>query len=119
MNKEKTTRVDARQILKNGILNMSVERLIQMSRFGLIGNIFMSNELAFTKNSFNHIEYDEENEIITFLVGESGNNYGSISFMLDAITDISGCENKENPDERLDINIKLENGTTIEIDILY
>ena len=33
-NKEK-----AREILKNGILDMSIERLIQMSRYGLCGNI--------------------------------------------------------------------------------
>ena len=29
----------ARQILKNGILDMSIERLIQMTRYGLGGNI--------------------------------------------------------------------------------
>ena len=50
------TREQARQILKNGILNMSVERLIQMARYGLIGSIFMTDGVSFTNNMFNHIE---------------------------------------------------------------
>ena len=38
-NKNEATREQARQILKNGILDMSVERLIQMTRYGLCGNV--------------------------------------------------------------------------------
>lgn len=123
MNKEqssnKTTREQARQILKNGILNMSVERLIQMSEFGLMGNITLSNEMVSVENAFNHISYNEGNKIISFSVEESQCRYGEISFLVDAITEISGCEHMENPEEYLNINIKLNDGMAIVIDILY
>ena len=119
MSKKETTREEARQILKNGILDMSVERLIQMSELGLIGNIALSNEVTFINNLFNHINYDEESNVITFSVGEAQGNYGAISFSVGAITDISGCENAENPDEWLNINIKLKNDTDVLIKVLY
>lgn len=45
----------ARQILKNGILDMSVKRLIQMVNFGLCGNIEVMTDLCGTSNYFNHI----------------------------------------------------------------
>ena len=38
-NKNETTKEQAREILKNGVLDMSVARLIQMTRYGLCGNI--------------------------------------------------------------------------------
>lgn len=47
----------ARQILKNGILDMSVKRLIQMVNFGLCGNIEVMTDLCGTSNYFNHIAY--------------------------------------------------------------
>ena len=114
------TREQARQILKNGILDMSVARLIQMANFGLMGNISLSHELYVVKNAFNHIEYDEENDIITFSVKESqADDYGAISFFVDSIVEISGCEDAHYPDEYLNINIKMEDDTTIEIRVLY
>lgn len=121
MNKKEPTREDARQILKKGILDMSVARLIQMSRFGLMGNITLSNESVLADNAFNHIIYDQESNVITFAVREKVNDnyYGAISFSIDAITDISGCEDKENPDEYLNISIKLENGLNVDIKVLY
>ena len=42
--KNETAREQARQILKDGICDMSVARLIQMSQFGLMGNVILSNE---------------------------------------------------------------------------
>lgn len=113
------TREDARWILRNGILDMNVARLIQMSQFGLMGNITLSNKLAFAENVFNCISYDEKNNIITFSVEESQVRYGKISFSIDAIVDISGCDDKENPEEYLHVNIKLDNDITIDIRILY
>lgn len=71
------------------------------------------------ENVFNRIKYDEENNIITFSVEELQGSYSSISFSVGAIIDIPGCEDKENPDEYLNVNIKLENDTTIGIRILY
>ena len=50
MNKKKeATREDARRILRNGILNMSIARLIQLSHYGLMGNIALSSEGAVGK----------------------------------------------------------------------
>ena len=118
--KKEPTREDARQILKKGILDMSIARLIQMSRYGLMGNILLSTKFAEANNAFNRIEYDEENNIITFLIRESqGCNYGEISFSIDLIAEISGCEDEEKPDEYLNINIKLKDDTEINIRVLY
>lgn len=109
----------ARQILKDGILNMSVKRLIQMSQLGLMGNIVLSNEIVSVENIFNYIGYNEESNIITFSVKESQGSYGSISFSVDAILEITGCEDKENPEEYLNVNIKLKDGLNISVKILY
>lgn len=113
------TREQARQILKNGICDMSVVRLIQMSRYGLMGNIVLSNEIVSVENVFNCIGYNEESNIITFSVKESQGSYGSISFSVDAILEITGCEDKENPEEYLNVNIKLKDGLNISVKILY
>ena len=113
------TREQTKQILKNGILNMSVERLIQMARYGLIGSIFITNGVSFTNNMFNHIEYDEEHNMIAFSIGESEGQYGEVSFFVDAITKISGCEDDENPDDYRHVDIKLENKTAVDIKIVY
>ena len=117
--KNEATREQARQILKDGICDMSIARLIQMSQFGLMGNVIMSNEKIFVQNAFNCISYDEESKVITFSAKESQGSYGAVSFLVDAITEISGCEDKENPEEYLDVNIKLNDGMTISIKILY
>lgn len=117
--KPKATREEARQILKKGILDMSVARLIQMSHFGLMGNIEVHNGIALVENAFNRISYDEESIIITFSVEESQASYGKISFSVNAILDISGCEDKEKPEEYLHVKIKLENRTNVDIKILY
>lgn len=115
----KETRERAKRILKDGILNMSVERLIQMSNFGLMGNVVLSDELVSVENVFNRISYDKESDIIRFSAEESQGSYGSISFSLDAISEISGCEDKENPEEYLNVNIRLKNDITIKVRILY
>lgn len=117
--KNEATREDARRILRNGILDMSVARLIQMSHYGLMGNIVLYDKIHSVDNVFNRISYDEESGVIMFSVEESESNYGMVSFSLDAITEISGCDDKDNPDEYLNINIKLRDNTVIDIRILY
>ena len=118
--KNETAREQARQILKDGICDMSVARLIQMSQFGLMGNVILSNEKIFVQNAFNHINYDKESKVITFSAKESQSScYGAISFSIDAISEILGCEDEENPEEYLNVNIKLNDGMTIDIKILY
>lgn len=120
--KREATRENARRILRNGILEMSVARLIQMSQFGLMGNIELHNGFALVNNIFNRIEFDEDTRCITFSVREADmgdNNYGSISFCVDSIIDISGCDDKYNPEEYLNVNIRLQDNTTITIKILY
>lgn len=118
-NKNEATRMQARQILKDGILDMNVERLIQLSQFGFMGNITYSNEIMSVKNGFNSIEYDEEHQTMTFSVQEMMGKYGEISFSIDEITDISGCEDKDDPEEYLNINIKFFDGSSIIIVLLY
>lgn len=117
--KREATREYARRILRNGILDMNIARLIQISQFGLMGNIVLSNETVTVENVFNHIGYDVENNAISFSVQELQGCYGTISFSVDAISDISGCEDEENPEEYLDVNMKLNDGMAINIKILY
>lgn len=129
--KNEAAREQARQILKNGILDMSIARLIQMSNYGLKGNIELSNRSISIQNVFNRIGYDEEKDTITFSTEETTSSYGaisivhkpvvygSVSFFIGDIEDISGCEDADNPEEWLNINIQMENGTTIKISILY
>lgn len=117
--KNKATREQARQILKDGICDMSIARLIQMSQFGLMGSIVLSNEAITVENVFNHISYNEEGNAISFSVEESQGSYGAISFSVEDISEISGCEDKENPEEYLNVNIKLNDGMAIGIKILY
>lgn len=113
------TREQARHILKKGILDMNIARLIQMSQFGLMGNISLSRNNIAVKNGFNHIEYDDEYDIMTFSVQQMEGTYGEISFFIGAITDISGSEDTEKPDEYLNIDIMLKDKTQIEIKVLY
>lgn len=113
------TREQARQILKNGICDMSVVRLIQMSRYGLMGNIVLSNEMVSVENVFNRISYNEDDNVITFSVKESQGSYGSVSFLVDSVTEITGCEDEKNPEEYLNVNIKLKDGLNISVKILY
>ena len=113
------TREQARQILKKGILDMNIARLIQMSQFGLMGNISLSRNNIAVKNGFNHIDYDDEYDIMTFSVQQMEGTYGEISIYIGAITEISGGEDKENPDEYLNINIILKDETQIKIKVLY
>lgn len=113
------TREQARQILKNGICDMSVVRLIQMSRYGLMGNIVLSNEMVSVENVFNRISYNEDDNVITFSVEELQGSYGSVSFLVDSVTEITGCEDEKNPEEYLNVNIKLKDGLNISVKILY
>lgn len=119
MSNKKATREDARRILRDGILDMSVARLIQMSHYGLMGDILLLNKIVSVNNVFNHISYNKESNAITFSVEESQNNYGMVSFSLDAIVEISGCDDKDNPDEYLNVNVKLQDDTVIKVRILY
>ena len=130
-NKSEATREQARQILKNGILDMSIARLIQMAHFGLKGNIELSNGSVSVQNVFNRISYDEEKDTITFSIEETESSYGAISiihkpleygkvsFFIGSIEYISGCEDAENPEEWLNINIQMADKTAIKINILY
>lgn len=117
--KRDALREKARRILRNGILDMNIARLIQMSQYGLMGNIVLANKAISVENVFNHIGYNEENNNVTFSVEESQCCYGAISFSVNDITEISGCDDKENPEEYLNFNIKFTDGMMIAIKILY
>ena len=90
-----------------------------MSRYGLMGNIVLSNEMVSVENVFNCISYNEDDNVITFSVEELQGSYGSVSFLVDSVTEITGCEDEKNPEEYLNVNIKLKDGLNISVKILY
>lgn len=65
----------------------------------------MFNKNIFVQNVFNHIDYDEKSDSMEFAVKESESVYGMVHFTIGSITDISGCEDADNPEEYLNINI--------------
>lgn len=113
-NKEK-----ARQILKDGILNMSVERLVQLAQLGLTGDITMVEDLKYTQNFFNKIGFSEEQGSIVFMLMEEENCMAATAFCIHDIENISGCKNEEHPEELLNVDIELLDGTEITIRIGY
>ena len=70
--KNEDTREQARQILRNGILNgMCVEKLIQMTEFGLIGNInckigTCGSSQYFTQMNYLKAENKKEQDLIAY-----------------------------------------------------
>ena len=122
--KNEDTREQARQILKKGILDMSVERLIQMVNFGLCGNIEVMTGLCGTSHYFNRMEYvkaenEEECDIINYYFEEEEDIIASTTISIEQIEEISGCVNEDNPDNVLDINIVMADGLGITINIIY
>ena len=114
----------ARQILKNGILDMSIERLIQMTKYGLGGNINCMVGTCRTSHYFNRMEYvktenEEECDIINYYFEEKEDIIASTTISIEQIAVISGCVNKDNPDNVLDINIVMTDGLRIKINIIY
>lgn len=122
--KNEDTREQARQILKNGILDMSVERLIQMVNFGLCGNVEVMTGLCGTSHYFNRMEYvkaenEEECDIINYYFEEEEDIIASTTISIEQIEEISGCVNEDNQDNVLDINIVMADGLGITINIIY
>lgn len=115
----------ARQILKNGILDMSIERLIQMTRYGLGGNINCMAGTCGSSHYFNHMEYvkadnEEEGSIINYsFMIEEEDIIASTTISIEQIAAIYGCVNEDNPDNVLDINIVMTDGSGITINIIY
>lgn len=116
----------AREILKNGILDMSVERLIQMAQFGLVGNINSMAGLYGTSHFFNRMNYvqatnDEEVDVLEYCYTSDDNEdvIASTTICITEIEDISGCINADNPDNVLDINIVMTDGSEITINVIY
>ena len=123
--KSEATMEQARQILKNGILDMSVERLIQMTRYGLGGNINCMVGTCGSSHYFNHMEYvkadnEEEGSIINYsFMIEKEEIAASTTINIEQIAAIFGCVNEDNPDNILDINIEMVNGAKITINVVY
>lgn len=116
----------AREILKNGILDeMSVEKLIQMTNFGLSGNVEVELEgICGTNTYFNCMEYaqannSEECDIISFLYKVDEDVVASTTINIDNIESISGCVNDEHSEDVLNINILMVDETEITIDLVY
>lgn len=122
--KNEDAREQARQILKNGILDMSVEKLIQITQFGLCGNVEVMTCLYGTSHYFNRMEYvkaenEEECDIINYYFKEEEDIIASTTISIEHIEEISGCVNEDNPDNVLDINIIMADGLGITINIIY
>jgi hypothetical protein len=119
-NTDQITKARAKKILRDGVRDMSVERLIQMAQFGLAGTIDLTTQTLHGNYIFNHILYDGENDEITFMASEEESFFfGQISFPIDSIAEISGCENAEDPRNLLDIRIRLKDDTAILLQIIY
>lgn len=117
---------EARQILKNGIVNgMCVEKLIQLADINaFVGNVEVMVGLCGTSNYFNHMEYvkannEEECDILSLLYADGENIIASTTISIEQIAVISGCVNEDNPDNVLDINIVMTDGSGITINIIY
>lgn len=118
---------EARQILKNGIVNgMCVEKLIQLADINaFVGNVeVIMVGLCGTSNYFNRMEYvkannEEECDILSLLYTDGENIIASTTLNTEEIVDINGCVNEDNPDNVLDINIVMADGLEITINIIY
>lgn len=117
---------EARQILKNGIVNgMCVEKLIQLADINaFVGNVEVMVGLCGTSNYFNRMEYvkannEEECDIINYYFEEEEDIIASTTISIEHIEEISGSVNEDNPDNVLDINIVMTDGSGITINIIY
>lgn len=117
---------DARQILKNGIVNgMCVEKLIQLADINaFVGNVEVMVGLCGTSSYFNRMEYvkannEEECDILSLLYVDGENVIASTTLSTEEIADIDGCVNADNPDNVLDINITMADGTQVTINLIY
>lgn len=118
---------EARQILKNGIVNgMCVEKLIQLADINaFVGNVeVIMVGLCGTSHYFNRMEYvkaanEEECDIINYYFEEEEDIIASTTISIEHIEEISGCVNEDNPDNVLDINIAMADGLEITINIIY
>lgn len=127
MSKEKEVKSKelAREILKKGILDMSVERLIQMTRFDLTGNIntfvgMYGSTHYFNRMTFLKAKNEEEMDILEYSFVTNDNDVIASSFICIAyIEEISGCVNEDRPDDVLDICIKMEDESEITINVVY
>ena len=115
----------AREILKKGILDMSVERLIQMTRYGLAGNIntfvgMYGSTHYFNRMTFLKAKNDEEMDLLEYsFVNDSDDVIASSFICIDYIEEISGCVNVDHPDDVLDICIKMADEAEITINVVY
>ena len=115
----------ARVALKQGILDMSVERLIQMTEFGLTGNINTFVGMNGSTHYFNRMSYikarnDEEMDILEYSFVTDSDDIVASSFICIAyIEEISGCVNEDRPDDVLDICIKIADESEITINVVY
>ena len=123
-NRNEATKEQAREILKNGVLDMSVARLIQMTQYGLCGNISTFGGLYATTHFFNRMnliepESDEKQDIIEYSFGHEDDVIAATSFCITEIEDISGSINEDHPVYMLVINNTMSDMTEIVINIIY
>lgn len=103
---------------------MSVARLIQMTQYGLCGNISTLVGLCATTHYFNRMnqieaESDEEQDIIEYSFVHEDDVIAATSICISEIEDISGSVNEDRPNDVLDIDISMSDGTEITISVIY
>ena len=103
---------------------MCVEKLIQMTEFGLIGNInckigTCGSSQYFTQMNYLKAENKKEQDLLAYSYVKDEEVISSTVIAVNEIGDISGCINKDNPDNVLDINIVMSDGAEITINVIY
>lgn len=122
--KRKGSGEEAREILRNGVLDMSVMRLTQIAELGLCGTITTMIGCAETIHYYNCMEYikaENKNEYnwIHFMFAANDKVVASTKILIDEIEDISGSIDEENPESVLDVTIFLIDLTEIQVKIFY
>ena len=64
-------------------------------------------------------ENEEECDILSLLYADGENIIASTTLSTEEIEDIDGCVNADNPDNVLDINITMADGTQVTINLIY
>lgn len=117
---------DARETFRNGILNdMTIEKLIELTNVELYGNVCVFTGINESNHYFNKMEHiladdDQAVDLLSYsFYAESGGLLANTSFAVYEIENIAGSINEDNPDNVLDVNITLTDGTAITINIFY
>ena len=117
---------EARKLLRDGVVNdMSVEKLIQMTEFGLIGKIKTTTGSTYNEQAFGQMDYlksesAEESDAIRYeCVSADGYVAASTIIDIDEIVGINGAVNEDYPEDFLDILLLMKDESVVIISVKY